>query len=188
MSKRMSPSGLTCIFPTSLSKLNSLTSSPSLLLNRASFPTVNITSREVSGRPLVLVMRMVVCPSSPVSSDLVCTVAVRLEIAARHLATISAASSVSKSLVAASLKNSAVSSGICLHAIAEVVAAALRAASVDGGPASSNLKPCPRSLSIRTISRDWPGLNKRIETPLFPARPVLPERCTYVSTSRGGSN
>lgn len=108
--------------------------------------------------------------------------------AARHRATTSSASPSFSKAAAASLKNFAVSSGTPLQATADVLAAARRADSIEGGPDRSNLKPCPRSLSMRTISRCCLLPNNRTETPFLPARPVLPERWTYVSTSRGGSN
>lgn len=82
-------------------------------------------------------------PSSPVINDrLVCFV-VRFDIAARHLATTSSADwpvTLNRS-AAASLKCSAVSSGISREATADVLAAAFKTDAVEGGPESSNWNP-----------------------------------------------
>jgi hypothetical protein len=65
------------------------------------------------------------------------------EMAARHFATTSAGSTPSSARrdSAAVLKYCAVASGTLLDAKADVLATACSAASVDGGPLSSNLKP-----------------------------------------------
>jgi len=93
------------------------------------------------------------------------------------LATISSAlSPVARRSAADFLKNDAVSSEMVWQAMAEVLDAAFSAASLDGGPVSSNLNPCPTLLSILTISRACLGSKRRTDTPELPARPVLPER------------
>mmetsp|Transcript_39332 Transcript_39332/g.94641 ORF Transcript_39332/g.94641 Transcript_39332/m.94641 type:complete len:250 (-) Transcript_39332:1976-2725(-) len=174
------------IFPTSPSNC---WSPPSFWLILASFDTVNITSPGEMGRPLELVISTVANPASPVRRDLLSTETVLRAMAARHRATMSEGSSVvASSESAASLKCSAVSSATDLQAIALVFAAAPNAASVEGGPRSSNLNPCPRPRSIRTMSRAWFCWKSTTEMPFAPALPVLPDRCTYVSVSRGGWN
>ena len=177
-------SGLAWIFPISLSKV----ASPSLLLVLDNFPTVNITSPGETGRPRLFVISNVTRPTSPVRRERLSALVVRFEIAAKQRATISSAFPLCNRSAAASLKKPAVSSGISLEATADVFAAAFRTEDVEGGPDNSNWKPWPRSRSIRTISLCCLTSNNKTEIPLLPARPVRPERCTYVSTSRGGSN
>jgi hypothetical protein len=142
----------------------------------ANLLTVNMTSFGVNARPRLFVISIVAFPSSPVRSDRLSISLDLLDIAAKHRdMTSTGLLFSSNSFRADSLKKSAVSSGIILQASAEVLAAACSAASGDGGPTKLNVKPCPRSRSIRTTSRACCGLKSMIETPVEPARPVRPD-------------
>lgn len=162
------------IFPTSPS--NRLSESWLILDN---LEMVYMTSPGETGLPPVLDISMVARPPSPVKRDLLSIPPDLLDIAAKHLATMSSAdSSPARRLTAASLKYLEVSSGTVWHASADVLEAATNAASLLGGPANSNLNPCPTLRSILTISLACRGSNKRTEVPFEPARPVRPDRWT----------
>mmetsp|Transcript_21779 Transcript_21779/g.49257 ORF Transcript_21779/g.49257 Transcript_21779/m.49257 type:complete len:233 (-) Transcript_21779:767-1465(-) len=67
-------------------------------------------------------------------------------------------------------------------------AAAWRTEEGVGAGWRSNLKPLPTDLSRFERARSSRWVCIKIEVPVFPARPVRPARCTYVSALLGISN
>jgi hypothetical protein len=135
---------------------------------RANLLTVNMTSFGDNALPFTFFISIVARPTSPVRSERLWTSVERRDIAAKQRATTSLGSSYSSNSAAAeTLKYAAVSSGIPLQAIADVLAAAARTASTDGGPTRSNLKPWPKSRSMRTMSLACLLLKRSTDTP-FP--------------------